>query len=118
MRHVFLDFDAARYIRKGNFLNHIDHLIYWESIEMIMVRKYATGCEVRGRPAYPELFLFQNTPQLLLKYGIIFGADQSANPYTQCHRHYRLPCLNLSQPESQAKPESLRSRMQYTGVAY
>ena len=55
----FSDFDVVRRTRKGNFLNQIDHLIDWVSIEKVISQHYAPATDVTGRPAYPGLLLFK-----------------------------------------------------------
>ena len=55
----FSDFDVVRRTRKGNFLNQIDHLIDWKSIEKVIGQHYAPASDVTGRPAYPGLLLFK-----------------------------------------------------------
>jgi len=83
----FSDFDVARRTRKGNFLNQIDHLIDWKSIEKVIDQHYAPASDVTGRPAYPGLLLFK-----MLLVGIWHGSlsDEAvedmanANLYVMC----------------------------------
>ena len=55
----FSDFDVVRHTRKGNFLNQIDHLIDWASIEKSISQHYSPKSHVTGRPAYPGILLFK-----------------------------------------------------------
>ncbi|SFP79772.1 hypothetical protein SAMN05216419_102029 [Nitrosomonas cryotolerans] len=43
----FSDFDVVRRTRKGNFLNQVDHLIGWASIEKAIGQHYAPQLMLR-----------------------------------------------------------------------
>ena len=45
----FSEFDVTRRTRKGNFLNRIDQLIDWDSIEEVIVAHYAPVSDAAGR---------------------------------------------------------------------
>ena len=55
----FSDFYVNRRTRKGNFLNQIDQLIDWTTIEQTIRQYYAPASDVTGRPAYSGLRLFK-----------------------------------------------------------
>ena len=54
----FSDFYVNRRTRKGNFLNQIDQLIDWTTIEQTIRQYYAPASDVTGRPAHFGLRLF------------------------------------------------------------
>jgi len=88
----FSDFDVIRRTRKGNFLDQIDHLIDWVSIEKAIGRYYAPASDVTGRPAYPGLLLFK-----MLLVGIWHGglSDEAVEDMANANL-YVMRFLNLS----------------------
>jgi len=55
----FSDFYVNHRTRKGNFLNQIDQLIDWTTIDQTIRQYYAPASDVTGRPAYSGLLLFK-----------------------------------------------------------
>ncbi len=89
----FSDFDVTRRTRKGNFLNQINQLIDWNSIEKAIAQHYAPTTDATGRPAYPGLLLFK-----MLLVGIWNGglSDESVEDMANSNLHVmRFLGLNL-----------------------
>ena len=57
--YEFLEYDVNHRTRKGNFLNQIDQLVDWKTIERKIAQHYALGSDAAGRPAYSGLLLFK-----------------------------------------------------------
>ena len=88
----FSAFDVVRRTRKGNFLNQIDHLIDWASIEKVIKQHYSPKSDVTGRPAYPGILLFK-----MLLVGIWHGglSDEAIEDMANANL-YVMRFLNLS----------------------
>ena len=89
----FSDFDVTHRMRKGNFLNQIDQLIDWISIEQAIAPHYAPTSDATGRHAYSGLLLFK-----ILLVGIWNGdlSDEAVEDTTNSYLHVmRFLGLNL-----------------------
>ena len=75
---------VTRRTRKGNFLNQIDQLIDWNTIEKTIEQHYAPVSDATGRPAYPGLLLFK-----MLLVGLWHGglSDESVEEMANVNLH-------------------------------
>lgn len=80
----FSDFYVTHRTGKSNFLNQIDHLIDWASIEKAISQHYASTKDATDRPAYPGLFLFK-----MLLVGIWHGglSDEAVEDMANANLH-------------------------------
>lgn len=75
---------VTRRTRKGNFLNQMDQLIDWNTIEKAIEQHYAPVSDATGRPAYPGLLLFK-----MLLVGLWHGglSDESIEEMANVNLH-------------------------------